>query len=239
MSGSPQDIENLFSGPGAVFNVPAPEIARQVAGIKGFIFDWDGVFNAGVKADDQGSPFSEIDSMGINMLRFSYYLKFGFIPQVFIVTGENNQPALRLSQREHFNGVYSKTGNKLYALNHITGAYAIAPASMAFIFDDILDLGLAAKVALRYFVKQPAAPMLQQYIRQHQLAEYYTANTGGHHAVREICELTIALLGNYDQVVQERNARASAYPSYIEARNKIITRYHTLENGRITGFTPQ
>ena len=60
---------------GAEFVISAEEIAQKFSQIKAFVFDWDGVFNTGEKNGGGSSSFNEIDSMGTNLLRFSYYLK--------------------------------------------------------------------------------------------------------------------------------------------------------------------
>lgn len=46
------------------------DIAKRLSKAKAFIFDWDGVFNNGFKQGQAGSGFSEVDSMGTNLLRF-------------------------------------------------------------------------------------------------------------------------------------------------------------------------
>ena len=56
----------------------------------------DGVFNNGMKTGEQGSLFSDVDAMGTNMLRFNYYLNNNkTIPLSFIITGSNNQSAIK------------------------------------------------------------------------------------------------------------------------------------------------
>ena len=231
------NIEALFSSNGARFEVPIQEIAARLDKLSSLILDWDGVFNDGIKGNDQGSTFSEVDSMGLNMFRFSFYLKHGFIPAIFIVTGENNQASLQLSKREHFNGVYIKFSNKLRALEHIEKTYQIKKEDSGFVFDDILDLGMAANVGLRFFIKRDSNPLLNNYVAHNNLSEYITANSGGQHAVREVCELSIGLLGNYDEVVQDRVNYSANYKAYLSERNSIDTQYFTLINDQIESYS--
>ena len=230
------DIESVFTALGAKFAIPASEIKAKQAIIKAFIFDWDGVFNDGVKRDNTGSPFSEVDSMGLNMLRFSFYLKNGFIPAIFIVTGENNQPAIQLSKREHFNGVYLKARDKKKALNHIEDTYGYKREEIGFTFDDILDLGVAENVSLRYYVKRGANPLLNDFISKNELADYYTANVGADNAVREVCELSIGINGNFDEVVRHRIDFSPTYQKYLAKRSEQLTQYFIFEDDRITDF---
>jgi 3-deoxy-D-manno-octulosonate 8-phosphate phosphatase (KDO 8-P phosphatase) len=237
LQNQPEDIESLFTSKGAKFILSSGDIASRLNKIKALILDWDGVFNDGKKANNEGSPFNEVDSMGLNMLRFSFYLKHGFIPAIFIITGENNLPAIQLSKREHFRAVYIKTKNKMTALDHLTTNFGFANNEMCFVYDDILDLGLAASVSLRFFVNRGANPLLSQYVANHKLAEYYTANSGGENAVREISELAIGLLGNYNEVVIQRVEYSSSYQEYLSARNSIDTEYFTSESDQISKYT--
>lgn len=231
-----EDIEALFIANGGEFILSSSAIAEKLNNIKAFILDWDGVFNDGQKANNEGSPFNEVDSMGLNMLRFSYYLKHGFIPAIFIVTGENNLPAIKLSKREHFNAVYIKMKNKTEALTHINANFNIQNEGIGFVYDDILDLGLAEAVSLRFFVKRDANLLLNNYVTKNKLAEYYTANSGRDYAVREISELGIGLLGNYNEVIRQRVEFSSAYQEYLSARNNIKTQYFTLEGDQIAQY---
>ena len=205
----------------------------QLARIQAFIFDWDGVFNDSYKRDNTGSPFSEADSMGINMLRFSYYLKFGFIPNIFIITGENNRPAITLSQREKFNGVYVQVKHKLDALEHISSNLSLSANKIAFSFDDILDLGLAKKVALRFMVKRSASPVLTAMVVKNGWTDYLTANTGGQHAVREIAELIIGLNDNFEEVITNRIEYSDTYQTYLQERNSVEPQFFSGETGQI------
>ena len=68
------NIQNTFSG---TFVTDATTLKEKLNGINAYIFDWDGVFNNGSKGADGSSPFNEVDSMGINMLRYNYYIRKG------------------------------------------------------------------------------------------------------------------------------------------------------------------
>lgn len=237
MPGPSEDIEKLFTTKGGEFKLSAEGLSNKLNNIKAFILDWDGVFNDGKKANNEGSPFTEVDSMGLNMLRFSFYLKHGFIPAIFIVTGENNLPAIQLSKREHFNGVYIKMKNKNQALTHINSNFGIKNEESSFVYDDILDLGLAEAVSLRFFVKRGANPLLGDYVNNNKLAEYFTANSGRDYAVREVSELCIGLLGNYNEVVKQRVEFSLEYQEYLSARNNQHTQYFTLEGDQIAKYS--
>ncbi len=52
------------------------------------MFDWDGVFTGADKDHLLQSRFNEADSVGINLLWFSYYLNHKELPTTTIISGE-------------------------------------------------------------------------------------------------------------------------------------------------------
>ena len=233
---NPNDIKTSFEAAGGEFISPLSIFTAKLPLIKAFVFDWDGVFNSGFKQDTTGSPFSEPSSMGLNMLRFSRYLIEGEIPSIFIITGENNLPALKLAKREYFAGVYLNVRNKLKALEHIEQQFGIAPNEVAFAFDDILDLGMAGKSSLRFLVNRKANPLMDEFIIKSNLADYKTGAEGQEHAVREICELVIGLNGNYHQTVTERMTFSEAYQLYLKSRNLNAPLFFEGKTGEIQDY---
>jgi len=233
---NPDDIKTSLEAAGGEFISPLSVFTTKLPLIKAFVFDWDGVFNSGFKQDTTGSPFSEPSSMGLNMLRFSGYLKDGEIPSIFIITGENNLSSLQLAQREHFAGVYLSVRNKLKALEHIEQQFGITANEVAFAFDDILDLGMAGKSSLRFLVNRKANPLMDQFIMKNNLADYKTGTEGQEHAVREICELIIGLNGNYYQTVSERMNFSEAYQLYLKKRNSNLPLFFEGKTGEIQDY---
>ena len=234
------DIKIKFEKAGGEFISPLSVFEERIQGIKAFVFDWDGVFNSGFKQDNTGSPFSEPSSMGLNMLRFSGYLKSldqKIIPAVFIITGENNLPAIKLSQREHFAGVYLSVRNKLSALEHIRTKFGYTSSEVAFTFDDILDLGLAKEAALRFQVRRKANPLMDEFVKTKNLVDYKTGVEGQEHAVREICELIIGLNGNYDQTIIERMDFSNDYQLYLKKRNSLKSLFFEGKTGEIQPYS--
>lgn len=218
------DLKQVFTDLGGTFIASPDEIRSSLKNIRAIVFDWDGVFNNGEKTGDSGSPFSEIDSMGINLLRFSFWLKDGRIPHLFVITGMNNQAAINFSKREHLDGVFLNVKNKKLALDIICETVNITPDEAAFIYDDVIDLAVAKKCRLSFFVKNRSNPLLINYISNNKISEYISALPGDCHAVREICELIIGLNGNYDQCVELRTGFTGEYETYLNARNETVTK---------------
>ena len=134
------DIESIFTSLGGQFTTPAAEILQKLKGIKAYVFDWDGVFNNGVKSGNSGSPYAEADSMGTNMLRFEYWMRQQELPVVAIITGASNKTAEYLGNREHFHGMFVNYSHKQKALEALCHKYKLKESEVAYFFDDILDI---------------------------------------------------------------------------------------------------
>ena len=67
-------IIQAYQQQGGVFITPPSVLIEKLSKVKALLFDWDGVFNDGRKTQTSGSGFSEVDSMALNMLRFSLWL---------------------------------------------------------------------------------------------------------------------------------------------------------------------
>jgi 3-deoxy-D-manno-octulosonate 8-phosphate phosphatase (KDO 8-P phosphatase) len=218
------DLEQKFTEPGGIFLTPALEIGQSLEKTKAFIFDWDGVFNDGRKSNLTESDFSEIDSMGINLLRFDYWLRNNRFPQIFIITGMNNQSAVEFAKREHLDGIFIDIKNKKEAFEFICSDYRINSKEIAFIFDDVLDIEVAKMSGLSFSVGRKSNPLLTEYIIQNKICNYISSFSGKDHAVREICELIIGLSGNYTKAVDLRIQFKGEYEDYLNKRNSIKTK---------------
>ncbi|MBS1615723.1 MAG: phosphatase [Bacteroidetes bacterium] len=214
--------------------ITAPEvIAERLHQIKAFVFDWDGVFNAGWKNNAGESPFNEVDSMGTNLLRFNHHLRNQLQAITAIITGENNQAAIGFAQREHFHALYCGAKNKSAAMQHLHQAFGILEAEIAFFFDDVLDFSVAKECGLRIMIGRDCNPLLIQYALREGMVDYLTASDGAHHAVREVMELLAGLSGCYDEMLEERAVFSNRYQEYFSERNAIITQLFSFRDGKI------
>ena len=218
-----EQIENIFNNVGGEFITPIEELTKKLGNVKAFLFDWDGVFNAGVKGENVTSTFSEVDSMGLNLLRLSYWLKNGSFPFVGIITGQNNKTAIQFAKREHLNVVYSSFLNKDIALKHINTEYNIKPEEVCFVFDDALDISVAKLAKLRFMVWRNSNPMFEKYVLENGYCDYLTGNSGDQNAVREISELIVSLNGNFNKAINHRVDFDKIYQKYFADRNQIPT----------------
>ncbi len=220
-------IQSLFADIGGRFCVPAADIQAKLKKVKAFIFDWDGVFNDGSKRDLTGSGFSEPDAMGTNMLRFSYWLQNKSLPITAIITGEENESALFLGNRERFTSLYFKASNKLKSFEHLLIANKLQSHEVAFVFDDVLDLAVAAQCGVRIAVHRKTNPLFNQFIIENKISDYLTGQSGGNQSVREACELMIGLYGNYNEAVSNRMQFSDLYKEYLAQRQQIETAIYT------------
>jgi len=214
-------LQKKFENIGGQFFTPEKIFRQKARNIKAYIFDWDGVFNNGEKASELGSSFSEPDSMGTNMLRFSFWLKNHFPPYVYIITGEKNITAVNFANREHFHGVFLSYKNKVTAIEEIKKKHEIEAEEIAFFFDDIIDLGVAEICGITICIKREANPLFNDFVINGEMCDYMTGHTGGNHAIREATELLIGMNGNYKETISKRILFEGDYSDYLKDRNSI------------------
>jgi 3-deoxy-D-manno-octulosonate 8-phosphate phosphatase KdsC-like HAD superfamily phosphatase len=158
--------ERVFRDLGGQFVASPQQLVEKISKIKVFLFDWDGVFNAGYKGEGATSLYSETDSMGTNLMRFGKYLQNGKIPFTAIITGEQNESAFKLARREHFNAVFFKVKNKRLALSYLGKVQGIKPEEVCFFFDDVLDMAIAKEVGLRVMIHRNSSPLFTGFVRE-------------------------------------------------------------------------
>jgi 3-deoxy-D-manno-octulosonate 8-phosphate phosphatase (KDO 8-P phosphatase) len=220
--------EQIFAEKGGRFVTPFSVLNDKFKSTRALVFDWDGVFNNGHKGGGSASGFSEIDSMGANLLRFGIWLRNGKVPYTALLTGAENPIAYELSAREHFKSVYFKVPHKHKALSHMMEQEQLSAHEIAFFYDDVLDLPVAKDVGLRMLINDPAKVWFNTQITN-DTADYVTANTAGGGAVREACELLLAGAGLYEQVIKERIQFSALYQQYLQERNQSLSTFYTLD----------
>ncbi len=218
------NVQKIFTSFGGTFHVPVSTLKKKLHSVEAYFFDWDGVFNDGRKdSSSDGSNFSEVDSMGINLLRFGHWLQFGKLPFTAIITGEQNPPAIHFAEREHFDCVYYKVKHKIEAAKEMEKKYSISLEKSVFIFDDVLDVSLAEHCGVRFFVQRKSAPLFSSFLKEKNLVEYSTGNTSSQFGVREVCELILGIQQYYNIVLEKRIAFDDDYQNYLQAKEKIVT----------------
>lgn len=224
------NIYEIFEKMGGSFLTPANKLAKKLENTQAIFLDWDGVFNSGEKGVEFPSSYNEIDSLGINLLRFALYRISNKVPFIGIITDQVNESAFQLAKREHFDAVYFTFKYTREAVQHVNEQFNIKPSQIMFVMDDVLDVSAADLVGTSFLVRRSASPLFEMYVRDNELVDYITANTGNRNAVREICELVMGLLGKYNEVIEARLKFDEAYEEYTEYRDKIESRfYHKID----------
>jgi 3-deoxy-D-manno-octulosonate 8-phosphate phosphatase (KDO 8-P phosphatase) len=224
-------LEDYFHGD---FITSPVTLKQKLKQIKAFVFDWDGVFNDGRKNIEGHSSFSEVDSMGINMMRFSYHLLNRRLPITAIISGENNQLAFSFSKRENFHSNYYKVANKEKAFQHFCSQYNMSPADVLFVYDDILDLPVAKLAGVRFMVgRRLVNPLFIEFAKENRLVDYITKHDGATYALREISEIVMALSNNFPLALDHRMKFSEAYQTYLSEKGKTETQFFTIKDNAI------
>ena len=215
----------VFSRLGGTFVTPIGTLIERMRTIRGFVSDWDGVFNQGAKGEGAESTYSEPDSMGINLLRYALWREHGELPIAALITGAENPSARSFALREHFHAVYFGSRNKTVAIESLCRTQRVSSDQLICIFDDVNDLGMAFACGIRVFVQRSASPLLREYVVRQGLCDYVTAHSPERHAVREVCELLLGLLGSFEAVVASRVAWDTSYAEYFAKRQALATEF--------------
>ncbi len=222
--------DDIFTSKGGKFITPPGKLQEKLLNVKALLFDWDGVFNSGEKGG-LPSSFNEVDSMGINMLRFGYYMILGHIPYTAIVTGETNQAGFKWARRESFDDVFFQVKNKVELLPIIKKNHGIEPDEVLFVFDDILDLSLAKEAGVRFLVNRNANPLFNAFCVKNNLCDYLTYSSGDKNALREISEVALDGIGKFEATMEERMLFDGIYSDFLTKKLAISTQYQKSENG--------
>ncbi len=209
------EIEDVFVQSGARFYTSAYNIQAKLQNIKAYVFDWNGVFNDGRKGTDHSGTYSEIDMRGIHMLRFAHFLMHKNMAHIAILNEHDDVLAKSTAKLEQFNEVYTRVVNKEMALEHFCKKHKIEPDNVVYVFDDIMDVGVASKVGIRLAVGRNS-PLFMDYLKRKKLVDFGSGNSGSHHAVREHCELLMMLYDKHHEVIDRMGADDEACRDFEE-----------------------
>ena len=187
----------------------------------GLILDWDGVFTDGRKTAAGDSSFSEIDLMGLNLLRFGFFLQTGRMLRTAIATGERNPTAEHVALREHFDHFIYYCKNKQNSIPILSESWASTSSRWMFVFDDVLDFGLAKEVGLRAMVVRPQTAGTKKFAVDRKLVDVELPESCG---IRHFCEKTLDQVGIFEKVLNHRIDWTSEYQLYWNQRNHISTK---------------
>ena len=146
------------------------------------VFDVDGVLTDGsFLLDEDGREskrFHTQDGFGLRQLQSAGV-------EVAIITGRRSGAVSSRMRELDITHVFQGSREKLSVLAKLADSLGIAFAETAFVGDDIPDMKVMQAVGLPIAVANAVAPVRN-------IAAYVTRASGGHGAVREICDLLIA-----------------------------------------------
>ena len=185
-----------------------PALARRVRWVG---FDVDGVLtDGGVYLGDVAGGRQEFkrydiqDGTGIHMLRLAGL-------RVGIVTGRVSESVrLRAAELSADDVVQDPHARKLPALRRIAAERGVRLDEMAFVGDDLPDVGALRAVGLPVAVGNATA-------EARAAARVHLVRHGGRGAVREFAELLLRARGEWDAVVEQYVARTTDEPEPAEA----------------------
>lgn len=164
---------------------PDAAIRERAGHIRLLALDVDGVLtDGGVYMGDTGESFKRFhihDGKGLAMLRAEDVA-------VAIITARRSEAVTRRAQELGIHYVYQGVGDKAERLRCLTEELALELESVAYVGDEVVDLGAFSRAGL-------AVAVANAHPRVRRRAHWVTARSGGHGAVREVSELILASQG--------------------------------------------
>lgn len=161
--------------------------------IKLLILDVDGVMtDGGLMIGDDGQEYKTFhahDGLGMKLLKASGV-------ELAIITGRTSNVVKKRAESTGVAHFYQGAEDKLAAFMDLMNTSGLQAHECAFMGDDVVDLPPMLQCGLAIAV--PAAPDL---VLKH--AHYITKKSGGHGAVREICELIMQAQGTFDEQMHQ------------------------------------
>lgn len=153
------------------------------------ILDVDGVMTDGslIMGDDgqEYKSFNSLDGHGLRMLQ-----ECGFT--VAIITGRKSEVVNHRMNDLGITTIYQGYRDKTPAFEALLKEKNISAEQIAYVGDDVVDLPVMSRVGLAIAVHN-AHP----FVKKH--SHWVTDASGGHGAVREICEMFISSRGLLDE----------------------------------------
>ena len=168
------------------------EVERRAAEVKLLLLDCDGVLTDGritpVLGGDELKSFHTQDGHGLVMLHRAG-LRSG------IISGRTSR--LVEARAADLGITYVRQGalDKLSIFDALLVEADVAPAEIAYVGDDVVDIPLMRRSGLAVAVADATADTREA-------AHYVTRFAGGFGAVREVCELILKAQGRWDELMK-------------------------------------
>lgn len=167
------------------------ETYKRARTVRLALFDVDGVLTDGsIYIDANGAEtkaFNTHDGHGIRLL-----LHYGI--EVGVITGRTSKALEYRMQDLKVKHVYQGCKDKFLVFQELLSKLNLDEHQTAYVGDDIFDLQVMSRCGLAVAVANAHA-----FVKQH--AHFETIHTGGHGAVREVCELLLDAQGLLDKAM--------------------------------------
>lgn len=165
-----------------------PDVLARAARVKLVVFDVDGVLTDGrLLLGDNGveyKAFHSRDGHGMKMLRSTGV-------ELAVITGRRSKLVAERMATLGITHVHQGHAHKLPVFEQLTAELGFQPSQVAYVGDDVVDLGIMARVGLAVAVADAHPLVLEN-------AHWRTASLGGRGAAREVCDLIMNAQGTLD-----------------------------------------
>ena len=169
------------------------DILAKAANIRLVIFDVDGVLTDGSLfiGDDaeEYKAFNSKDGHGMKMLQDSGVT-------IAIITGRTSRVVEHRMSSLGIEHVFQGRLEKVPAYQELISQLGFASGQVAYVGDDVVDLGVMRRVGLAIAV-QDAHPLVKQH------AHWQTEHPGGRGAARDVCELIMSAQGTLERELEK------------------------------------
>ncbi|MGB4247393.1 MAG: HAD hydrolase family protein [Pseudohongiellaceae bacterium] len=174
-----------------IFNIDPSEIIARARDVKLLVLDVDGVLTAGeLFLSDSGEEikaFSTLDGQGIKLLQSAGVM-------VGIISGRRSALVARRAENLGIEHLFQGREDKLNALNEMCSNTGVPPGAIAYVGDDLPDIKVMNTVRLSFAVDNA-------HISVKKTAHAQTQKSGGHGAVREVCDFILQAQDRYDDAI--------------------------------------
>lgn len=174
-----------------IFNVDPSDIIRRARDIQLLLLDVDGVLTAGelylTDSGEEIKAFSTLDGQGVKLLQDAGI-------QVGIISGRKSALLARRAEDLGIRLVIQGREDKFNALNELCIETGLKPEQIAYTGDDLPDIKVMKAVQLSFAVANAHCSVKE-------IAHAQTQLTGGHGAVREVCDFILQAQDKYDDAI--------------------------------------
>ncbi|MFN2435664.1 MAG: KdsC family phosphatase [Desulfotignum sp.] len=167
-------------------------MTTSLSQVKLLVLDVDGVLTDGriiyTDSGEQIKQFTSRDGLGLRLLMDNGIL-------VGIITGRISGALTHRCRNLGIDLIFDGIYNKAEALDQMARKTGIDPSAMAFMGDDLIDLPAMARAGVAIAVADAADEVKAR-------ADIVTRASGGHGAVREICDAILKAAGLWENALK-------------------------------------